>query len=150
MSLLTTRCADRRSGFTLIELLVVVAIIAILLGYLLDRWATFIALAAGWYHHLRRLTVESTLDVPGTLTALVTFALLVGGIHGFACGWRNTGKEPANSPAQRPWRLRWSFGVALGIVVLAAAGIAALGLAHQTAWLAAGPPMFSSGKGGWE
>jgi prepilin-type N-terminal cleavage/methylation domain-containing protein len=138
------RWAYTRGGFTLLELFVVVAITAVLMGFLMGRGEAFIALATGWYFHLRRLSGESTLDVPTTLTALVTFALLVAGIHVFARGWQDLRrKESPDAVAPQPWRWRWSLGITLGIVVLAAAGIAAVGLTHQTVWLASGAPMFS-------
>jgi prepilin-type N-terminal cleavage/methylation domain-containing protein len=138
----------RTNGFTLIELLVVIAVIFILISSLVDRGEAVIAVAGGWCFHLRRLMEEATLDVAGTLTALVTFALLAAGIHGFARGWQNVrSRETLDGAARRPWKWRWSLAITLGIVMLAAAGIAAVSLAHQTIWLVSGPPVFTRGPG---
>jgi prepilin-type N-terminal cleavage/methylation domain-containing protein len=137
----------RRRGFTLLELLVVIAVIFILISSLIDRGEAVIAVAGGWCFHLRRLMEEATFDVAGTLTALVTFALLAAGIHGFACGWRNRCSEAPDCAVQHPWKWRWSFAITLGIVMLAAAGIAAVSLAHQTIWLVSGPPVFTRDPG---
>jgi hypothetical protein len=131
-----------RPGFTLIELLVVIAIIFIFCGFMFnDVGASAIAVGAGWFFHLRRLMAEQTLDVEATIIAVAALVLLVAGIHVFARSWQ--AMRPTEF--QRPWRLRWSVGITLGVALFAAAGIAGVGLVHQTFWLTTGPPIVERG-----
>lgn len=122
-----------RRAFTLIELLVVVAIILILCACLGADAATFQAVFAGWIYHLRRLAAESSFDANNTLLTLVCLVILISGVHLIARSWKRD--------AGADWKLRWSVCLSLGVVVLAAAGIAGLSLVHQTYWLATGPPL---------
>lgn len=114
-------------------------------------WAFFdllIAFLFGWITYLFRVGPEATINPEGIITALLALVLLTIGFHAFA-GWlyRQTGKpgEP------RVWQRRWT-GAIIGVIVLMfAAGIAMVGVTHQTVWLVRSPEPFISnsfGNGG--
>ncbi len=100
-------------------------------------------LAVGWLVHLWRVVPRIEVNLAGVGTALVCLAFLGVGLHHFA-GWlyRNVGKgeEP------RVWRFRWTASILGGIVLMFVAGIAAVGVTHQSYWLATSPePLTASG-----
>lgn len=136
---------NRRSGFTRIELLVVVAIVMISLTCLgLSAPLTVIVwLVIGWAIHLFRLVKEMVIDGDATLTAVVAIVLLVVGTHGFARLWRR--RTPAVE-APQPWTWRWTASIIGLILCVAVAGIAAVGIAHQSVWLTLVPRWFEAGS----
>jgi hypothetical protein len=93
---------------------------------------------------LARVVPEITVNRGGVATAGVCLVGLAFGLHWFL-GWvarhRPQGEDQgARSPA---WRVRWTAAI-LGVVILMfVAGIAAVGMTHQTAWLLTSPgPIF--------
>jgi hypothetical protein len=106
-------------------------------------------LACGWALFLYRVLPEITVDPAGVLTALVCLILLGGGLHWFM-RWlyaKVRQARPAPEGASPHWRMRWT-GMILALVVLAfVAGISAVGLTHQTAWLFRSGPLV--GRLGW-
>lgn len=95
--------------------------------------ATF-ELAAGWVFYLDRVAVA--VSPAGLAAAAVCLAGLAVGLHLFLA-WLYRRAQPSD-PA-RGWRPRWT-GAVLGVLLLAVvAGIAAVGVVHQTAWLVNSP-----------
>jgi prepilin-type N-terminal cleavage/methylation domain-containing protein len=121
-----------RRAFTLIELLVVLAIIAVLLGFVLEvpvasacvRLVFFFLF--GWIFTLYRLCTDSSVDTANTAIFAVCVVLLGIGIH-------RIGRHYAGA-------VRWSrqkTAAVLSIAVLgAAAGICVVAITHQGVWLA--------------
>jgi hypothetical protein len=96
---------------------------------------------------LTRVVPETTVNWGGVATAGVCLMGLAFGLHWFL-GWVARHRHPGEDPTVgRPaWRLRWTAAI-LGVVVLMfVAGIAAVGMTHQTAWLFTSPePVWTGG-----
>jgi hypothetical protein len=135
----------RRAGFTLLRLLLVLAAVALLLGCMLDGGPA-LYLLVGWIFFLIGVLPRVRVDGSVLLTAIVCLAGFLAGLHlflrWFAGQWKRAGDGDA--PPRR-WQLRWTLAV-VGVVVLAfTSGIAAVGITHQTAWLATQPEPFFEG-----
>ena len=127
--------ADRRraGGFTLIELAIVVGIIVLLALFageeyhtqiparLLFGWAAFMAMNAGAMQPNAFLIAE----------AIVCTVILGIGAH-FFCRWLWVKMTPEGAAV---WRVRWTVTGLAGVLLLFVAGIATIGITHQTAWL---------------
>jgi len=99
----------------------------------------------GWPWYVGRVAGQVAVNWDGVLTCVVCLAVLAGGLHAF-CGWLyGQMQTPAEGQVPRAWRKRWTASI-LGVVVLMfVAGIAAVGVTHQTAWLANSPrPLFET------
>jgi hypothetical protein len=94
-------------------------------------------LVTGWVGYLTRVGSKVTVNWPGVALGAVCALLIVLIGHGFGRWmWRQTGHST-------PWRLRWTGAAVAVLVLMFAAGTAAVGIAHQTAWLIRGPaPLF--------
>jgi hypothetical protein len=106
------------------------------LGFVVPLEAAF-RLAVGWVTFLIRVLPQTHVSGPGALTATVCLAGLAVGGHLFlrwACG-----------EGKRRWRPAWTLS-GLGLVVLMfVAGISAVGITHQTAWLLTSPEPLTEG-----
>jgi hypothetical protein len=102
-------------------------------------------LAVGWAYYLYRIVPEVQVSWSGVATAAVCLALLAVGLHRFL-GWLYTGRGESLAEPARQWPARWTAAM-LGVVVLMfVSGIAAVGVTHQTAWLATSPePILDGG-----
>jgi Protein of unknown function (DUF1559) len=121
--------------FLWIHLLVIVPLGLILLLCLGMHADAILSLLFGWMWFLNRLSTSVRLDFHALITALVCLAGLTLGSHLFL-RWLTRGSEPA-SPT--PWRFR-STALLVGLtVVVFAAGISSVGIAHQTGWLLTAP-----------
>lgn len=88
-------------------------------------------LALGWIYYLVRVVPQVRPDPAAVGTAVVCLAVVTLGCHLFA-RWLHAHVRP-ESPA---WSWRWTArGVAV-VILLFVAGTAAVGVVHQTAWLA--------------
>ena len=92
----------------------------------------------GWVSFLFRTLPQVAIDWSAVAGAAVCIALLAFGGHGFL-SWlyremRNTG---AAAPGR--WKKRWTLAGLAIVVLMFVSGIAATGITHQTAWLAASP-----------
>jgi len=131
-------------GFTLIELAIVVGIIVVLAliageSYhaqiptrLLFGWYTFMEMNAASLQPNSRLMLEA---------AICTVVLGVGG-HYFS-RWLYLKMAPDGAGA---WQVRWTVTGLGAVLLLFVAGIATIGITHQTAWLftAKGPLIVDS------
>ena len=121
------------------------AFVLLLTGLVFPFEAVF-RLAFGWASYLvRALPLVSPNVEAIVLGAGSAVGLLVVG-HQLAswlyCNW---GAGPALRG--RPWRVRWSLVGALLLMLAFTAGIAGIGIVHQTAWLARGPLLSPRGSG---
>src|SRR5438067_1955146 len=130
-------------AFTLIELIVVLVILFVLVGLCGVGWPgdLLFNLVAGWGWYLARVAGQVRVNWIGVLTALVCLALLSLGLHGF-CRWLYG--RPA-APEGRLWRKRWTASLLGAVVLMFVAGIAAVGVTHQTAWLLTSPEPLTEG-----
>lgn len=129
-----------RAAFSRFHLLVVIAILLVcsgLIGFAAPI-QMFGLLLIGWALHVIRLARETVLDGNATLTAALALACFVGGLHWLARRWRQ------RSQAAWPWR--WTLAITGLLLCLATAGIAAVGIAHQSVWLASGPKLLDRGS----
>jgi hypothetical protein len=103
------------------------------------------ALLIGWMLFIANVVPKMTVDWGGVATALVCLTCLAFGVH-HVCGWlyghflRNKYPAPADTPH---WRRSWTFVLLAGVVLMFLAGVSAVGLVHQSVWLATSPePMW--------
>jgi hypothetical protein len=92
----------------------------------------------GWVEFLWRVVPQVAPDWPSVAVGVGAFALFGGGVHLFA---------RARWPG---WKLRRTATVVVGCVVLFAAGVAVVGIAHQVGWLASsGRPLREESVARW-
>lgn len=109
-------------------------------------WGLIFHFVMGWVFYLAR--VVPLIRVRWELVcsaAVYVIALLVGSHYFLRWVYREMHKPTDDSPtvALIRWRWRWTLGGFLVIVLMFTSGMAAIGVAHQTAWLAMSPePMF--------
>src|SRR5436190_5016983 len=104
------------------------------------------ALVAGWIFYLVRVVPHITWNWPGFVTALVCLAVLASGLQWFLRWFYKQLQAKSGNPAPRDWSWSWTLRI-LGLVVLMlVAGISAVGITHQTAWLVTSPePLLEGG-----
>lgn len=133
------------------------------LGFLVPAELLF-TLAFGWVRYLARTLPQVSFDPPGLITAIASLAGLSIGLHLFARWWtRNVAAGNASleqaaddgGPTLRvgqsatnghDWPLRRTLALVAATVLLFVAGLAATGVAHQTAWLATSPEPLTEGS----
>ncbi len=101
-------------------------------------------LAFGWIGFLIHTLPQVRMDGSAFGFSLLTLILLAGGLHGLLRSWFRavepaSGDSPSSPSSQTAWRLRWTVAITACLVVAFAAGICAVGIAHQTAWMATSP-----------
>jgi hypothetical protein len=97
-------------------------------------------LVAGWAIFLVEVLPRVRPNPAAIGLGALCLVLATAGVHSFA-GWFRSARRPEATP----WRLKWTISL-VGLFVLAfTAGIAFVGVAHQTAWLATAPePLIAS------
>jgi hypothetical protein len=95
-------------------------------------------LLIGWVSFIGKVVPRIEVNWSGVALLVLCLALTAGVGHSFCRWlWRGTGHE-------QPWKPRWTFS-GIGVVVLMfSGGMAFTGIAHQTAWLMNGPPLYES------
>ncbi|HEY7427943.1 MAG TPA: DUF1559 domain-containing protein [Gemmataceae bacterium] len=105
-------------------------------------------LAFGWAFYGYQTLPQVRFDTAGILTAAVCLAVFAVGLHAFLRWlYQHMGTtRPIEEPANRLWPIRWT-GALLGLIVLMfLAGLAAVGVSHQTAWLLTSPELIAQGS----
>ncbi|MEZ0229979.1 MAG: hypothetical protein ACAI25_15250 [Planctomycetota bacterium] len=100
-------------------------------------------LLVGWVAFARDTAAKVTVNPAAVATFAVTLALVTAGVHFFASWLRRSMR-----PEAPPWRGRWTAALVALFVLAFVAGIAAVGIVHQTAWLATSPDPFFEEVGG--
>lgn len=100
-----------------------------------------INLIGGWIMFLVRVMSEIDVNIGGIVTGLVCLAALVVGMQLFLSWfYRATPLAEAQEPRpKRVWHWRWTFAIVTVVVLMFVAGISAVGVTHQTYWLATSP-----------
>jgi prepilin-type N-terminal cleavage/methylation domain-containing protein len=125
-----------RRGFTLRELVAVIAIMAVLLAFLGGEIVLEvpITLVLGWTKYLWRVVPKLNPDPWTVGTAIVCLAGVIAGAHLFL-RWLHR----ATQPGAPRWPLRRTLRLVGLVVLMFVAGIAVVGVIHQTSWLARSP-----------
>lgn len=135
----------------LVAFIVCMAFIAALLFFCAGMggiwpFQTLVNLAFGWAFFLHRAVPQTTVNWGGVLTAVLCLAGLTLGLHWFL-SWLHGHIQKVRADqteVAKAWPLRRTFAI-IGIVVLTfVAGISAVGVAHQTVWLANSPEPLTS------
>ncbi len=105
-------------------------------------------LAFGWAFYVYQTLPQVHLNAVGILTAAICLAALAVGLHQFLA-WlfaHVSASRNIKGSALHPWPIRWT-GAILGLIVLMfLAGLAAVGISHQTAWLITSPEPIAEGS----
>lgn len=112
------------------------SILAILLGFTACCFQPGRTLLFGWIEFAMRVLPEVQVNWSLVLIGIVSFAGIVFLIHHLG-DWLLT--QRPQSSGQGKWRFRSSLSISLLIVVMFCAGLAAVGITHQTAWLIRSP-----------
>lgn len=100
------------------------------------------ALLLGWVRFLVRTVPEMSLSVSGSIAAWVCLLLIIVATHRL-CGWlfrhNQNGKIQSSAAAPRRWHWRWTLALVALVMLMFVAGLAAVGITHQTSWLALSP-----------
>jgi Protein of unknown function (DUF1559) len=103
-------------------------------------------LAAGWAMFLVRVAPQVAINGEGVLTAAVCLVLLTVGLHALAGWlWEQRQREADPDQVRLAWRWRWTLGFVGIVVLMFVAGISAVGVTHQTAWLLTSPEPATDG-----
>src|SRR5437868_10169833 len=94
---------------------------------------TFFVLLLGWPWYLARVVGQLTINWGGVLTGVVCLVLLGAGLHAF-CGWLYGQLQEGHV-----WQKRWTVSLLGAVMLMFVAGIAAVGMTHQTVWLMNSP-----------
>ena len=96
-----------------------------------------VSLALGWWTFGWSVLPRAEVDSGPIISTVICLGLLLVGTHLFASwvhrNWRRPGDEGDATPQR--WAKRWTFGVVSIVVLMFAAGIAAIGTTHQAYWL---------------
>jgi hypothetical protein len=105
-------------------------------------------LAVGWIPFLGRVLPQLRVRWDVAVSTAVYLVLLVVGAHLFLRWlYRETRDPAAGSGERRRWRLRWTLGGLAVVLLMFVAGTAAVGIVHQSVWLARSPkPIYRSGS----
>ena len=110
--------------------------------YLLDFATGFLAaLFLGWVPFVSRAAAEMEVSWSGIGMAMTCVAGLSLGLHLF-CGWLHgeiARKRNLQLTREPRWQWRWTLSLVATVVLMFVAGIAAVGLTHQTMWLVQSP-----------
>ena len=90
----------------------------------------------GWVAFIRRVSPQIQVRWGAVGSAVVYVGLLLAGAHYFL---RWLYREMRSGTAPPAWRWRWTTGGLLIILIMFTCGMAAIGVAHQTAWLVHSP-----------
>jgi prepilin-type processing-associated H-X9-DG protein len=124
--------------FRLFAVLLVAVVVIQCLGFDIHQIELFVELLVGWVDFLRRVLPQVHVRWDLVASALFYAAVLVAGSHAFLRWLYREMSGPCvagGSPSPGAWRLRWTLGGFAIIALMFTAGMAAIGVAHQTAWL---------------
>jgi len=106
-------------------------------AWLILEMAAF--LAFGWIGFLWRVVPQVQMRWDNAASAALCVMALVIGSHLFLRWLYNQTSGDGTSPDARRWPWRWTLSGAGLVLLMFSAGIGAIGVVHQTAWLATSP-----------
>jgi prepilin-type processing-associated H-X9-DG protein len=124
---------------------VAITIGVIILGMTCLSGPVTFQLLTGWFWYIREILPQVRVNWETLLSATVFTLLFTLGVH-WLCRWlyRESGERNVDAPPRR-WRLRWSLAGVFLVLLMFAAGTAAVGAVHQVVFLATSEqPMFKS------
>jgi hypothetical protein len=89
-------------------------------------------LPVGWALYLARVSPNVRVDSGGVLTWLICVTLFTVGLHLFLRWFYRELHVPTRATQ---WSMRWTLSLVAVVVLMFVAGIAAVGITHQTSWL---------------
>ena len=93
-------------------------------------------IVVGWVGFLMRVIPQISVNWIGIATALVALVVLTLGTHGMARWYYAQAMISNGDTKTRPvWRAKWTAGLLAVVFVMFVAGIAGIGVAHQSVWL---------------
>lgn len=99
----------------------------------------------GWVPFLLRVVPQIRWRWGAIGSGAVYASLLLAGGHSFLRWLYREMRNPTSPPT---WRMRWTLGVFLVLVLMFTSGMATIGAAHQTAWLIHSPePLLKTSRG---
>jgi hypothetical protein len=104
-----------------------------LLGVFVAPFSAVWYLATGWIYFLVRKLPQTEANPEAILTGLVALFLLGLAVHLLMHRFFDRAAE--GEVAARSWRFRWTAAFIVTVVVLFTAGIATIGITHQTTWM---------------
>ena len=119
-----------QSKFSVIFVVIGILLITLCLGLEIFFTVPYYLLA-GWIHYLIRVVPQIDPDPATVATAFGCIAVVIFGVHWFA-RWLHG--SIASDKAK--WSCRWTARIVTVVVLMFTVGIAAVGVTHQTAWLA--------------
>lgn len=128
-----------------IVLLVYIVLLILPLGPLVEF---ALILVFGWIFFLLRVITQVSVNWSGVATAAVCLTLFTLGAHRFLswfCRHLPAQSSTAMAVGNR-WRLAWTCYLVSSVVIMFVAGISAVGLAHQFAWMATGKIIVSGAQ----
>jgi prepilin-type processing-associated H-X9-DG protein len=108
-------------------------------------FATGFYLTFGWVLFLYRVFPQITVDLTATITSVVCLIGLAFGLHQFLRWFyrMSEARKTAEASTASQWRLSWTGMLLALVIMMFVAGISAVGIAHQTAWLFSAPNSFT-------
>jgi prepilin-type processing-associated H-X9-DG protein len=92
-------------------------------------------LAIGWIPFLWRVIPEIRVNGVGLLSAFICLVALAAGMHLFLRWLSGQTHKMQECPATVSWKRMSTIAIVSGVVLLFVAGISAVGVTHQAAWL---------------
>jgi len=113
-------------------------------------WEVLFHLAVGWIIYLARVIPQISVNWSGVFTAIICLIALTLGLHRFLQWFYiEKSKQGEGTQAERVWPVRWTAAFLSVVVLMFVAGIAVVGISHQTAWLLTSPePLLTGGREG--
>ncbi|MFN0052551.1 MAG: DUF1559 domain-containing protein [Planctomycetales bacterium] len=101
----------------------------------------------GWALFLAEVIPKLSVSWSGVATAIVSLLLFVVGFHRLAAWYTGVvaRRDIADGAPQVAWKWRWSVLIAATVLLMFVAGIAVVGVAHQSIWILTGDqPLMSN------
>ena len=97
--------------------------------------------------YLVRVVPQITWNWSGLLTAFICLVALTFGLQWFLSWFYKQLQVKSANPAPRDWSRSWTLRTLALVVLMFVAGISAIGVTHQTAWLVSSPGSLLEVKG---
>jgi hypothetical protein len=114
-----------------------------LLGELLMMNGVHLVMASyllfGWVRFIQDVVPRITIEWSQVVTIVICIAILSFGLHRFLSWLHLERQRVQDSPPASQWPVRWSLSLVGLVLLLFTAGIAVVGVTHQTSWILTSP-----------